>query len=214
MRMPIIRYAIPLRTHRAKRRPNAGRPAENPGTSVFLPKAHLWQGVEDPYLYTCTAALVYRNETVDEISCRFGIRSFAVDPEKGFFLNGKPMMLRGVSRHQDRLYKGNALTRQEHYEDAALIHELGANTVRLAHYQHSRDFYDACDEYGFIVWAEIPYISSQSDDPKAHENCRTQMQELVYQNYNHPSICFWEFPTKSPSPAKNRALWKTPHRWP
>ena len=167
------------------------RPAENPGTSIFLPKAHLWQGVEDPYLYTCTAALVYRNETVDEISCRFGIRSFAVDPEKGFFLNGKPMMLRGVSRHQDRLYKGNALTRQEHYEDAALIHELGANTVRLAHYQHSRDFYDACDEYGFIVWAEIPYISSQSDDPKAHENCRTQMQELVYQNYNHPSICFW-----------------------
>lgn len=167
------------------------RPADQPGIDVLLPDAHLWQGVEDPYLYTCTATLVRRNETVDEVKTRFGIRSFHVDPEKGFFLNGKPMMLRGVSRHQDRLYKGNALTRADHFEDAAIIHELGANTVRLAHYQHSRDFYDACDEYGFIVWAEIPYISNQSDDPAAHENCRTQMQELVYQNYNHPSICFW-----------------------
>ncbi len=167
------------------------RPSTNPDVEVTLPEAHLWQGVEDPYLYTCTATLVRRNETVDEVSSRFGIRSFHVDPEKGFFLNGKPMMLRGVSRHQDRLYQGSALTRSEHYEDAHLIYELGANTVRLAHYQHSQDFYDACDEYGFIVWAEIPYISNQSDDPLAHENCREQMKDLIYQNYNHPSICFW-----------------------
>lgn len=167
------------------------RPSTAPKADILLPSPHLWQGVDDPYLYRCTATLVYRNESVDEVSSRFGIRSFYVDPEKGFFLNGKPMMLRGVSRHQDRLWMGNALTKKEHYEDAALIAELGANTVRLAHYQHSRDFYDACDEYGFIVWAEIPYISSQSDDPKAHENCRLQMQDLIYQNYNHPSICFW-----------------------
>lgn len=167
------------------------RPSEEPKTDVLLPSPHLWQGVEDPYLYTCTASLVYRNETVDEVQSRFGIRSFYVDPEKGFFLNGKPMMLRGVSRHQDRLWQGNALTRKQHYEDAALIREIGANTVRLAHYQHSRDFYDACDEYGFIVWAEIPYISSQSDDPKAHDNCILQMEDLIYQNYNHPCICFW-----------------------
>lgn len=167
------------------------RPAENPETAIFLAAPHLWQGVYDPYLYRCTAALVYRNETVDLISTPFGIRSFFVDPEKGFFLNGIPMMLRGVARHQDRLGQGNALTREQHYEDAALIAEMGANTVRLAHYQHSRDFYDACDEYGFIVWAEIPYISCQSDDPDAHENCRLQLKELIYQNYNHPSICFW-----------------------
>ncbi len=167
------------------------RPSEEPKTDVLLPHPHLWQGVDDPYLYTCTASLIYRNETVDEVQSRFGIRSFHVDPDKGFFLNGRPMMLRGVSRHQDRLYLGNALTRQQHYEDAALIKEIGANTVRLAHYQHSRDFYDACDEYGFIVWAEIPYISCQSDDPKAHDNCILQMEDLIYQNYNHPSICFW-----------------------
>jgi len=167
------------------------RSSENPKADVLLTDPHLWQGVEDPYLYRLSAALVYRNETVDEVSTRFGIRSFRVDPEKGFFLNGKPMMLRGVSRHQDRLYLGNALTREQHYEDAAIIHEIGANTVRLAHYQHSSDFYDACDEYGFIVWAEIPYISSQSDDPAAHDNCVLQLKDLIYQNYNHPSICFW-----------------------
>lgn len=169
----------------------AWRPAGAPDTVLYLEDAHLWQGVLDPYLYTCTAALVRRNETVDEITARFGIREFSVDPEHGFYLNGKPMMLRGVSRHQDMLYKGNALTREDHFKDAELIREVGANTIRLAHYQHSQDFYDACDEYGFIVWAEIPYISIQSDNPKAHENCRSQMKELVYQNYNHPSVCFW-----------------------
>ncbi|MDE6641521.1 MAG: glycoside hydrolase family 2 protein [Acetatifactor sp.] len=167
------------------------RPAEHPKIDIFLAAPHLWQGVYDPYLYCCTATLVYRNETPDQISTSFGIRSFFVDPEKGFFLNGIPMMLRGVARHQDRLWQGNALTREQHYEDAALIAELGANTIRLAHYQHGRDFYDACDKYGFIVWAEIPYISCQSDDPDAHENCRMQLKELIYQNYNHPSICFW-----------------------
>lgn len=184
-----VRYSI--RDREGRETAQLWRPSLSPEVKVFLPDIHLWQGVDDPYLYTCTAAIVRRNETVDEISTRFGIRSFHVDPDKGFFLNGRPMMLRGVSRHQDKLYKGSALTREDHYEDAAIIHELGANTVRLAHYQHSREFYDACDEYGFIVWAEIPYISSQSDDPAAHENCRTQMQDLIYQNYNHPSICFW-----------------------
>lgn len=158
---------------------------------LFLFNPHLWQGVCDPYLYTLEARLVEHNETCDKVCTHFGVRSFSVDPEKGFFLNGKPMPLRGVSRHQDRLGIGNALTRKEHYEDAAIIREIGANTVRLAHYQHSQDFYDACDEYGFIVWAEIPFISVMNVDPAAHENCRSQMQELIIQNYNHPSICFW-----------------------
>lgn len=167
------------------------RPATSTKVVQFVENPHLWQGVEDPYLYTCVASLVRRNETVDEVETAFGIREFSVDPEKGFFLNGKQMPLRGVSRHQDRLYKGNALTIEDHYEDAAYIAEIGANTVRLAHYQHAQEFYDACDLYGFVVWAEIPYISSQSNNPAAHENCREQMKALVYQNYNHPSICFW-----------------------
>ncbi len=168
----------------------ASRPSESPDIVLQVPNAHLWSP-DDPYLYTVTAEILRRNEVVDNLTVKAGVRSFSVDPEKGFFLNGKPLPLRGVSRHQDRLYQGNALCREEQYEDAKIIKELGANTVRLAHYQHSQDFYDACDELGFVVWAEIPFISVFSQDPGAHENCITQLKELIVQNFNHPSICFW-----------------------
>lgn len=168
----------------------ASRPSESPDTTIYVPNAKLWS-IDEPYLYTFTAAIQRRNETCDEVSAKVGVRSFSCDPDKGFILNGQAIPLRGVSRHQDRLYKGNALTREDHYEDAALIKELGANTIRLAHYQHSQDFYDACDEMGFIIWAEIPFISVMNKDPEAHLNCISQMKELIIQNYNHPSICFW-----------------------
>ena len=166
------------------------RPADDTAITLYVPDAHLWS-VDDPYLYKVTALLQRRNEACDEITVDAGVRSFSVDPGKGFFLNGVSTPLRGVSRHQDRLYKGNALTREEHFEDARLIKELGANTIRLAHYQHSEDFYDACDQLGFIIWAEIPFISVFNKDPEAHQNCISQIKELVIQNYNHPSICFW-----------------------
>lgn len=158
---------------------------------ITLSQPHLWQGVQDPYLYYIDVQLIRHNEVLDDYQTSHGIRTFYVDPQKGFFLNGQLTPLRGVSRHQDRLGLGNALTIEEHLEDAALIHELGANTIRLAHYQHSQDFYDACDEYGFIVWAEIPFISSMNPDPAAHQNCISQMTELIFQNYNHSCICFW-----------------------
>jgi len=165
--------------------------ASGAGSDVTLQieKPHLWQGVLDPYLYTCKAELFASGEKTDEVSARFGCRSFSVDPEKGFFLNGKPYPLHGVSRHQDRKGIGNALTREHHEEDMALIKEIGANTVRLAHYQHDRYFYDLCDEAGMVVWAEIPYISEHL--PKGRENTVSQMTELIVQNYNHPSICVW-----------------------
>ena len=166
------------------------RPADDTKLTLYVPEAHLWE-IDAPYLYTVTATLQRRNEAYDEVSARVGVRSFSCDPEKGFIINGKEIPLRGVSRHQDQLYKGNALTREDHYEDARLIKELGANTIRLAHYQHSQDFYDACDEMGFVVWAEIPFISVMNPDPDAHLNCISQMKELIIQNYNHPSICFW-----------------------
>ncbi len=169
---------------------SAVRPAEDTKVTVCVPDAQLWD-MEHPYLYTVTATLQRRNEAYDEISARVGVRSFLADPEKGFILNGAETPLRGVSRHQDLLYKGNALSREDHYRDAELIKELGANTVRLAHYQHDQYFYDACDELGFAVWAEIPFISVFNDDPAAHQNCISQMKELIIQNYNHPSIMFW-----------------------
>ncbi len=160
-------------------------------TQLLLPDVHLWQGVTDPYLYTVTARVIRANDAIDEVSVNLGVREYCVDPEKGFFLNGVSMPLRGVSRHQDRLGVGNALYEEEHWEDALMIRELGANTVRLAHYQHNQAFYDACDALGLIVWAEIPFISVMNPDPMGHENCKSQMHELILQNYNHPSICFW-----------------------
>ena len=146
---------------------------------------HLWDGLNDPYLYTAEATL----DSGDAICTRFGCRVMGFDPEKGFLLNGKVYPLRGVSRHQDRWELGNALTEKEHREDMALIQEIGANTIRLAHYQHSQFFYDLCDEVGMVVWAEIPYITEHM--PNGRENTLSQMKELITQCYNHPSICCW-----------------------
>ena len=158
-------------------------------TTVTLEHPHLWDGVRDPYLYTCAVRLVLNGEVQDEVRQRFGVRSFSVDPKQGFFLNGRPYPLHGVSRHQDRKGLGNAITREMHDEDMQLIKELGANTIRLAHYQHDQYFYDLCDEAGMVVWAEIPYISEHM--PNGRENTISQMKELIVQNYNHPCIVCW-----------------------
>ena len=158
-------------------------------TNIILKNVRLWDGLDDPYLYTVTAKLVKNGEVVDEISTRFGCRKFKIDPEQGFFLNGRSYPLRGVSRHQDRIGLGNALTIKEHKEDMAVVRELGANTLRLAHYQHAQEFYDLCDENGIIVWAEIPYITKHMTNGKA--NAVSQMKELITQCYNHPSIVCW-----------------------
>lgn len=157
--------------------------------NMHIDAVHLWNGVKDPYLYTLRAILLVNGEEVDCVSCRFGCRSFKIDPNKGFILNGREYPLRGVSRHQDRPQIGNALLPQHHKEDIDLICEMGANTIRLAHYQHAQEFYDLCDERGLVVWAEIPYISNHL--PNAMANTLSQMKELIYQNYNHPSIVVW-----------------------
>ena len=158
-------------------------------TTVTLERPHLWDGVRDPYLYTCAVRLVLNGEVQDEVRQRFGVRSFSVDPKRGFFLNGRPYPLHGVSRHQDRKGLGNAITREMHDEDMQLIKELGANTIRLAHYQHDQYFYDLCDEAGMVVWAETPYISEHM--PNGRENTISQMKELIVQNYNHACIVCW-----------------------
>ena len=151
--------------------------------------AHLWNGRIDPYLYCCEVEIVEGDEVIDNVCSRFGVRSFKIDPENGFILNGKEYPLRGVSRHQDRIGFGNALLPEHHEEDMELILEVGANTIRLAHYQHDQYFYDLCDEKGLVIWAEIPYISKHM--PTGRENTISQMKELVTQNYNHPSIVVW-----------------------
>ena len=157
--------------------------------SFTLENVHLWNGRKDPYLYTAEAVLEENGTDLDNVSARFGCRTFRIDPENGFILNGKEYPLRGVSRHQDRWGIGNALLPEHHEEDMDLICELGATTIRLAHYQHDQYFYDLCDERGMVVWAEIPYISTHM--PKGGENTISQMKELIVQNYNHPSIVVW-----------------------
>jgi len=157
--------------------------------NISIENVRLWNGRKDPYLYTVEVNLVEDKEILDNISTRFGCRTFAIDPEKGFILNGEAYPLRGVSRHQDHWGIGNALLREHHEEDIQYILEMGATTIRLAHYQHDQYFYDLCDETGLVIWAEIPYISQHM--PTGRDNTISQMKELIVQNYNHPCIVVW-----------------------
>ncbi|MBR4080365.1 MAG: DUF4982 domain-containing protein, partial [Clostridia bacterium] len=164
-------------------------PADTRVNEIVIENAHLWHGRKDPYLYTAEVALLDGETVLDTVKTRFGCRSFRVDPENGFILNGEEYPLRGVSRHQDRWGIGNALLPEHHEEDIEYIMEVGATTIRLAHYQHDQYFYDLCDEKGLVIWAEIPYISQHM--PTGRENTISQMKELICQNYNHASIVVW-----------------------
>ncbi len=158
---------------------------------IDVKEPHLWNGMADPYCYTCEASLLCGEDVTDTVTVTYGYRSFHVNPDNGFWLNGKNVPLHGVSRHQDRQDKGWAISKADHEEDCALIKEVGANTIRLAHYQHDQYFYDLCDHTGFVLWAEIPFISQFIPGKEAYDNTISQMTELVAQNYNHPSVFFW-----------------------
>lgn len=164
---------------------------------MHLSSVRLWDGVRDPYLYEASASL----PSGDVVRTRFGCRTFAIDPQRGFFLNGRSYPLRGVSRHQDRKGKGNALSLADHVQDFALIREMGANAVRLSHYQQAKEVYDLCDALGLVVWTEIPYISLHL--PKGQDNLRLQLRELILQNVNHPCIVFWGLSNEITSQSRN-----------
>jgi beta-galactosidase len=189
---------------------SATQSAAETTAKTTLENVHLWNGRKDPYLYGAKATLLDGTEEIDSISTRFGCRSYVIDPEKGFILNGESYPLRGVSRHQDRWGIGNALLPQHHEEDIDLIMELGATTIRLAHYQHDQYFYDLCDEAGMIVWAEIPYISEHM--PGGRANTISQMKELILQNYNHASIVTWGLSNEITISTKDKADMLDNHR--
>ncbi|AJA09436.1 beta-galactosidase [Sphingopyxis fribergensis] len=155
-----------------------------------------WNGRPDPYLYRLETRLADGRGAVDSVTVPVGFREFRVDPANGFYLNGKHLPLHGVSRHQDYLGKGWALAPEDHARDMALIAEMGANTVRFAHYQHASDWFDLADRTGMIVWAEVPFVNRPSNDgtpgsPELVANAKAQMIELIRQNYNHPSVVTW-----------------------
>lgn len=158
---------------------------------VTIKNPILWNGKKNPYMYEVNVSLTSFNDTVDHLLIPIGVRYFRVDPEQGFFLNGEHLALNGVSRHQDRKDMGWAITPKEHREDMELIKEVGATSIRLAHYQHNQYFYNLCDQEGMVVWAEIPFISVMSKTELEGINAKQQMLELIRQNYNHPSIMFW-----------------------
>jgi len=164
---------------------------------VTLDNPRLWNGRADPYLYQVTAELREADHILDRVTQPLGLRSFAFDADRGFILNGKPLRLHGVSRHQDRAGKGWALSPEDHLEDMATMLEMGVNTIRQAHYQQAQEWTDAADRHGMVVWAELPYTheTSASHDPLPSpalvDNARVQLIELIRQNFNHPSIMIW-----------------------
>ena len=182
--------------------------ADHTVVKLDVKEPHLWNGMADPYCYTCEASIEKDGEVQDCVAVTYGYRGFHVDPENGFFLNGKSCPLHGVSRHQDRQDKGWAISREDHEEDIALIKEIGANTIRLAHYQHDQYFYDLCDHTGFVLWAEIPFISSFIPGQEAYENTISQMTELISQNYSHPSIFFWGISNEITISGETEALYR------
>lgn len=161
-------------------------------------KPHLWNGMEDPFMYRVEVSIKENGKVLDIVSQNMGLRYYNVDPEKGFFLNGKHLQLKGVCRHQDRAEIGNALRKEHHDEDLAIMLDMGVNAVRLAHYPQDEYFYDLMDRHGLIVWAEIPFVGPGGYEDKGFvdsemfkENGKQQLIEMVRQHYNHPSICFW-----------------------
>ncbi len=163
-----------------------------------LNKPHLWNGRKDPFLYQVETLLSCNGQIIDRVVQPLGLRFFHIDPDKGFFLNGEHLSLRGVCRHQDRDIIGNALNKSHHDEDMALMLEMGVNAVRLAHYPHDQYVYDLMDKHGFIVWSEIPFVGPGGyqdkgfvDNDGFKANGKIQLKEMIRQYYNHPSICLW-----------------------
>ena len=150
---------------------------------------HLWQGLEDPYLYKVVTQVVSNGEVIDEVVQPLGLRHFELKAADGMYLNGKKVPMYGVCRHQDWWELGTALDNEHHAKDLEIIKEIGATTIRFAHYQQSEYLYSKCDSIGFIIWAEIPFVNRVTTQER--ENAKSQLTELIRQNYNHPSIYVW-----------------------
>lgn len=177
---------------------------------ITIGTPHLWNGRQDPFMYRVEVTLSKGDRILDKVEQPLGVRFFELDADRGFSLNGRPLRLHGVCRHQDRIEVGNALRPEHHIEDAALIAEVGANVIRLAHYPQATMIYDLMDKYGLVVWAEIPFVGPGGYQDQGfvntsffRQNGKEQLIELIRQHYNHPSICFWGLFNELKTPADN-----------
>ena len=164
--------------------------------TVTIAEPRRWNGRTDPYLYSLSATLMEGAAALDRVRQPLGIRSFRMDAYAGFSLNASPLQLRGVARHQDRLGRGWAISAADEREDMALIAEMGANSIRVAHYPQSSLWFDLADRAGMVVWAEVPFVNKVSfgdaaASPALVANARTQLTEMIRQYFNHPSIVTW-----------------------
>ena len=158
-------------------------------TSFTIKKPTLWQGRENPYLYKVVSRLIKDGQVIDEMVQPLGLRKYEIVAGKGFYLNGEKYPMYGVTRHQDWWGLGSALKNENHDFDLATIMDVGATTVRFAHYQQSDYLYSRCDSLGLIIWAEIPFVNRVTGQEA--ENCRNQLREMIRQSFNHPSIYVW-----------------------
>jgi beta-galactosidase len=168
----------------------------------------LWQGIENPYLYKLKVKLSCENKVYDVRTFEVGFRTVEITPDKGVFLNGKSIKLNGVSRHQDFAGVGNALTKEHMDLDMSIIKEIGANSIRLSHYQHDDYFYTLCDRTGLLVWAEIPFISIPTTSDKENKNAKEQLERLIKQAYNHSSIYCWGVQNEITIAVENESIYK------
>ena len=166
---------------------------------ILVKSPHLWQGLDDPYLYKVVTQIKKNNQVIDEVTAPLGLRKFELRTGEGFFLNDIKYPLYGVCRHQDRLGKGSALSNADHDEDLAIIKEMGATSIRSAHYQQSEYFYSKCDSMGLVIWAEIPFVNRVTT--LEDNNAQQQLKELIRQNFNHPSIYIWGMHNEVYSPS-------------
>ncbi len=162
----------------------------NEKEEIVIDNPIVWNGINSTYLYKIEASIIINDTIVDKTNKTFGFRAFDMTADKGFFLNGEHIKINGVSKHQDTAHKYSAISNEDIAKDFEIIDEIGANAVRLSHYQHTQLTYDICDEKGYLVWAEIPLLK-MSEDEKQIKNTREQLKELILQNIHHPSIFFW-----------------------
>lgn len=159
--------------------------------NLSVEQPHLWNGVQNPYLYTATVQLLQNEKIVDAVNQPLGFRSYHVHPDSGFYLNGKYLDLHGFGFHEDKAGIASAYLSEDYLNDMALIRNMGANTLRFTHYPHGKAMYDLCDRYGLVVWTEVPFVGGFTNDPAFKAHLTQILKELIRQNYNHPSIMFW-----------------------